>query len=159
MKNLFSHIIQKRYSHAYEDIATDALAYILNTHDTARQAMMQFLRSIEPALPDLNFNTQIVEGTIRPDMWGYSGNKTFLYVEDKFWAGLTENQPVNYLEELRKYDNPTLLLVVVPGAREQTMVIELIRRIMEAGIGFTECDAHHKGIVWQIQTDIGPSLT
>lgn len=36
MQTVFSHIIQKRYSQSYEDIATDALAYILNTYETAR---------------------------------------------------------------------------------------------------------------------------
>lgn len=159
MQTLFSHIVQKRYSQSYEDIATDALAYILNTHETSRQAMMQFLRNIEPSLPDLTYNTQMTEGAIRPDMWGYSGNKTFLYVEDKFWAGLTENQPVNYLLELEKYNNPTLLLMIVPGAREQTMIMELLRRINEAGICFQECKPNHKGIVWQIQTEFGPLLT
>lgn len=159
MRTLFSHIIQKRYSQSYEDIATDALAYILNTHDSAKRALMQFLRTIEPILPDLNFSTQMVEGTIRPDMWGTSENKIFLYVENKFWAGLTGNQPVNYLEELAKNNYPTLLLMVVPGAREQTMVMELLRRINDAGIDFVENVTNHKGIVWQIRTGIGPSLT
>jgi len=41
MQTVFSHIIQKPYSQSYEDVATDALAYILNTHQPARQAMMR----------------------------------------------------------------------------------------------------------------------
>lgn len=155
MQTVFSHIIQKRYSQSYEDVATDALAYILSTHEPVRQAMMAFLRKIEPDLPDLHFRTQISEGDIRPDMWGFSGANTHLFVENKFWAGLTANQPVAYLNELAKYSESTVLLMIVPGAREQIIIAELMHRLQDGGVAFTEENSDDKGIVWCVKTDIG----
>ena len=159
MQTVFSHIIQKRYSQSYEDIATDALAYVLNTHDSVRLGLMNLLRSIISDLPNLYFRTQIVEGSIRPDMWGYGGAETYVYFENKFWAGLTENQPVSYLKELEKYPHPTILLFVVPGAREQSIIAELTRRLNDADIKFIEKTNVQKNIIWCIKTGTGPFLS
>lgn len=158
MKTVFSHIIQKRYSQSYEDIATDALAYILSTHKPARQGMMALLRKIDPYLPDLHFRTQVGEGGIRPDMRGFNGANTHLYVENKFWAGLTDNQPVNYLNELAKYTRPSILLMIVPSAREQTMIAELMRRLQNGGVTYSKEIPADKDFVWCVKTDIGPEL-
>lgn len=158
MQTVFSHIIQKRYSQSYEDVATDALAYILNTHDSAQRGWMKILKGIAPDVPDLRFRTQLSEGNIRPDMWGYSGLETYLYVENKFWAGLTDNQPIAYLEELASHPHQTLLLMIVPGAREQTMIAELSRRMLEAKISYIEDKINNKEIVWCLKTSLGPAL-
>jgi len=158
MQTVFSHIIQKRYSQSYEDVATDSLAYILNTHDPARQGMMKMLREIIPDLPDLRFRTQLAEGSIRPDMWGYEGPDTYLFIENKFWAGLTDNQPLSYLDELAKYPHQTLLLMIVPGAREQTMIAELSRRMIEAEVDLIEEKIEANEIVWCAKMRIGPTL-
>ena len=158
MQTVFSHIIQKRYSQSSEDVATDALAYILNTHEPARQGMLKILRAVLPDLPELRFKTQLAEGRIRPDMWGYAGSDTYIYVENKFWAGLTDHQPLSYLNELAKYPHQTLLLIIVPGAREQTMVAELSRRMIEADLTFKEEKIRNEEIVWCVKTNLGPSL-
>jgi len=158
MQTVFSHIIQKRYSQSYEDVATDALAYILNTHNPARQGMMKMLREIIPDIPDLKFRTQLAEGTIRPDMWGYEGLDTYLFIENKFWAGLTDNQPLSYIDELAKYPHQTLLLMIVPGAREQTMISELSRRMIEAEVNLIEEKIEANEIVWCVKMAIGPTL-
>ena len=158
MSTVFSHIVQKRFSQSYEDIATDSLAYIFDTHDSARLGFMSFLRKLIPDMPDLHFRTQVGERGIRPDMWGYNGMEPHIFVENKFWAGLTENQPVAYLHELATHSHPTLLLMIVPGAREQTMVIELIRRLREAEIDYQPVEIRHKGFVWGVKTGGGPWL-
>jgi len=158
MATVFSYIIQKRYSQSYEDIATDALAYIINTHELAHQEIMTLLRSIISDLPDLRFNTQLTEGNIRPDMWGIEGSGTHVFVENKFWAGLTENQPISYIEELAAYEQPTLLLMVVPGAREQTMIIELSRRLNEGRVEFEPEIIDSNGIIWCVKTTLGPMV-
>jgi len=44
MQTVFSHIIQRRFSHKYEDVATDALAYILESSAAAQNGMMKILR-------------------------------------------------------------------------------------------------------------------
>jgi len=158
MQTVFSHIIQKRYSQSYEDIATDSLAYILNTHESARNGFMTLLRSFIPDLPYLHFRTQMAEGSIRPDMWGYDGSETYIYVENKFWAGLTKKQPVAYLNELAEYPHQSLLLMVVPGAREQTMIAELLRKLKESDLEFTRTTNIMNGIIWCVKMRIGPWL-
>lgn len=157
MQTVFSHIIQKRYSQSYEDIATDALAYILRTHKSTYNEMMKHLRGILPNMPDLNFQTQVGEGAIRPDMWGYHGQNTFVFIENKFWAGLTENQPVSYLYELANQSQPTLLLMVVPVAREQAMISQLTHRMHQSDVQLDQ-ERKPKGFVWCVKTSIGPTL-
>lgn len=138
MSTIFSHIIQKRFSQVNEDVATDALAYLIKSSDAARHGMMKLLRGLVPDLPDLHFKTQQAaqkdEGTIRPDMWGFAQTETRVFVENKFWAGLTDNQPVAYLEELAKCAQPSILLVVAPSAREHTLWSELQRRLHRENI-------------------------
>lgn len=131
MKTVFSHIIQKKYSQENENIATEALAYILNYSDKARIAFVKILQTISPDLPELLFQTQGSEGNIRPDMWGYSGADVRVYVENKFWAGLTDNQPVNYIKSLKEKPYNSVLLFIVPTARVHSLWRELCSRIKE----------------------------
>ena len=158
MQTVFSHIVQKRFSQVNEDVATDALAFILHSSETARTGMMRFLRGLVPNMPSLRFRTQQTEGSIRPDMWGYDEAEPRVFVENKFWAGLTDNQPVSYLRQLAVYTQPTILFVVVPDAREQTMRRELSRRLQDAGISTTDGDTTSDSIVYSITTEIGPIL-
>jgi hypothetical protein len=160
LNTVFSHIVQKRLSRENENVATEALAYILGYSTGARRGMMKLLRGIEPGLPEeLRFQTQETEGKTRPDMWGYDYLKgdPRVYIENKFWAALTDNQPVNYLDHLAKYVQPTVLLVVVPEAREQTLQRELVRKLKGAGILFEKRDAS-AGIVFSVSTSRGPTL-
>ncbi len=157
MQTVFSHIVQKRFSQVNEDVATDALAFILHSSESARTGMMKLLRGIVPDIPDLHFRTQQTEGSIRPDMWGIDETEPRVFVENKFWAGLTENQPISYLKQLAEYTQPTILLVVVPEAREQTVWRELIRRFEGSGISATGRETP-AGIVLSITTGIGPIL-
>lgn len=157
MQTVFSHIVQKRFSQVNEDVATDALTFILHSSESARNGMMKLFRGIAPSMPALRFRTQQTEGSIRPDMWGYDGAEPRVFVENKFWAGLTDNQPVSYLEQLAEYTQPTVLLVVVPETREQTLWRELIRRLEDAGISATKQDTA-AGIVHSITTKKGPIL-
>ena len=56
-----------------------------------------------------------------------------MIVENKFWAGLTDNQPVTYIRELA--DSPTgVLLFVVPEARRRLMWHELTSRCLAANV-------------------------
>ena len=158
MATVFSHIIQKRFSQVNENVATDALAFILNSSESARNGMMKLLRGIAPDMPGLQFRIQQTEGSIRPDMWGYDNAEPHVYIENKFWAGLTDNQPAYYLFELAKYNKPTVLLVIVPDAREQTICRELKQRLEDAEISGTEQDLVSGGIVYSVKTKIGPVL-
>lgn len=158
MQTVLSYIIQKRYSQEYENIATDVLAFILKSNESARNGMMKFLRGIISDLPDLHFETQQTEGVIRPDMWGMHESDSRVYIENKFWAGLTENQPVNYLTQLAKCPQPSLLLVVGPEARMHTLWRILMDRLKGAEIPFTDSD-DRPGIINSVATGIGPIFT
>ena len=157
MQTVFSHIIQKRFSQVNEDVATDALAYILESSQAARSGMMKLLRGIVPDLPPLRFKTQQGEGAIRPDLWGYAGAEPRVFVENKFWAGLTDGQPVRYLRQLEAYRQPTALLVVAPAAREQILWRELGRRLST-----DEISAYARepaaGVACSVKTQLGPIL-
>src|ERR1035437_4956414 len=157
MSTVFSHIVQKRLSRENENVATEALSYILGYSQAARNGMMKLLRGVVPELPDLRFQTQQTEGKSRPDMWGYDKTDPRVYVENKFWAALTENQPVSYIEQLAKYTQPTILLVVVPDAREQMSWRELSRKLKDAGISAEGRD-DASGIVYSVSTNKGPIL-
>jgi hypothetical protein len=157
MHTVFSHIVQKRFSQVNEDVATDALAFILHSSESARNGMMKLLRGVVADLPDLQFRTQQTEGSIRPDMWGFDGPDVRVFVENKFWAGLTDNQPVNYLKQLAEGTESTVLLVVVPTEREQTVWRELIRRLEEGGISVAERETA-SGVVHSVTTGAGPIL-
>lgn len=158
MQTDFGDIIQMRYSQSYEDVFTDALAYILNSHVSARQGMMKILRNLLPNIPDLRYKTQLAKGSIRPYMWGYAGSEIYIYVENKFWLGLTDHQPLSYLNELAKYPHQTLLLIIVPGDREKTMIAELTRKIIDADITLIKEKIKNEEIVWFFKTNLGPSF-
>jgi hypothetical protein len=158
MQTVFSHIIQKHFSQENENVATDALSFILNSSELARNGMMKLLRSIVPNMPNLQFQTQQTEDNIRPDMWGYDNGEPHIFIENKFWAGLTDNQPVSYLKQLAQFKQPTILLVIVPNAREQTIIRELNQRIVDAGISATDIETTSGSVVNSIITDLGPIL-
>lgn len=157
MDTVFSHIIRKRFSQKNEDVATDALAYVLESSDAGRRGMTKFLRGIIPDLPQLLFRTQQREGTIRPDMWGFADGEARVFVENKFWAGLTDNQPISYLKQLAAFTQPTILLVIAPAAREHSIWRELKRRLLDAGYSISE-RAGAAGVVRAVDTQLGPIL-
>ncbi len=138
MQTVFSYIIQKRFSLVNENVATDALTYILESSDATQRGMNKLLRGIIPDLPLLNFKSQQSESGIRPDMWGYADTEPRVFIENKFWAGLTDNQPVSYMQQLLNFTQPTLLLVIAPAAREQTLWRELMKRLYDAGTSGSE---------------------
>ena len=158
MQTVFSHIVQKRLSQESENVATTALAFMLDTSEATRAGMMKLLRGVVPQLPRLWFRTQQTEGDNRPDMWGNDdAGLPHVFVENKFWAGLTDNQPVSYLRILAKHPYATVLLMVAPKARELMLARELKLRMEEAGISATEQGAT-AGTVMSFTTNIGPIL-
>jgi hypothetical protein len=117
-----------------ENLATEALAYVLAHHPAASDAFTAVAREYEPALPErLIFRTQVrgSDGAI-PDLTGGDATGEPLVVEAKFWAPLTANQPVTYLRRLPGRSG--LLLFVAPEARSELLWSELIRLSVAAGL-------------------------
>jgi len=126
---LFSHLAE-RFVVQRENLATEGLAFILAGSSAARMALLEHARSLGAELPqDLSFRTQAggADGAI-PDLVGEDGaGRQLLIFEAKFWAGLTEAQPVSYLRRLLGERQGTLLFLA-PALRLDTLWRELTRR-------------------------------
>jgi hypothetical protein len=157
VKSVLSHIVQKQFSGEYENIATEALAYIVQANDRARGGLLKMLRGVKPDLPNLSFQTQQSEDNKRPDMWGLDNGQPCVFIENKFWAGFTENQPVEYIKLLASYKKDGILLMVVPAVRQESAWREMLKRLTEATIGY-EDKKPTADIPRLVKTNLGPLL-
>ena len=115
-----------------ENLATEALNFIITTSPHARQALLDLCRQLgHHGTDDLAFSTQSAnDDGSRPDLVGRAKDGSMpVVIEAKFWAGLTVHQPKAYLGALPA---DGLLLFVAPAARTDTLWPELLRR---AGCG------------------------
>ena len=114
-----------------------ALAYILNRYPVLREGLNEVLQQHVPnfELSDGPFETEASapDGT-RPDLMqkGVDG-KERLFIEAKFHAWLTPNQPVSYLERLPA-DGVSALMFLVPAWRVKTLWGQLLHRTDKAGM-------------------------
>lgn len=109
-----------------EDLATLALAHVLESSAVARDAM----NSLLGVDPDTRWSPQHVlkdegRGGGRPDLAGRSDGRNVAFVEAKFDAGLTAAQPVEYL---RRLDTDGHLVGLVPESRLGYLTRELLVR-------------------------------
>lgn len=133
-QSLFGHIVA-RFSNQQENLATESLHYIMQQH-SASDAFFRFVAQLAPGLsPITRFETQSgTDKSARPDMVGKDAEgKPVLVIEAKFWAGLTDQQPVAYINALPE-DRGAILLFVAPEKRFATLWPELVRRCTEAGL-------------------------
>jgi hypothetical protein len=144
--SLFGHLALN-FSASPENLATEAFCFILNRSETAKKAFIRFVSKVNPSLPStLRFETQIhtpgnsseenttLSSDSRPDFAGRDdANNPIVLGEVKFWAGLTDNQPVTYL---KKYPESSILLFIAPSKRIPLLWNELIRRCKGAGLNF-----------------------
>jgi hypothetical protein len=121
-----------------ENTATEALGYMLASSKIAAAALEGKLRTLAPQVPSsLSWKTQVSgDDDARPDLVGLDASEQpRVIVEVKFWAGLTEKQPIAYLKRLPPGG---VLCVVGPAKRHSLLVGELVRRITEAKLGYSE---------------------
>ena len=121
--------------HMGEPGATQALTYLLN-----RQAGLLRAFVALPGAAGIQFDPRPrVEGEVggdggRPDMTIYDANgNPRVLVENKFWAGLTGAQPVDYLDKLPG-DTSSVLLFIVPRQHVDMIWNELQARCQAAGL-------------------------
>lgn len=133
-KSLLAHL----YTHirgSQEDIATLSLQYLLSQSQTLNRAFTKKISTILNIDTDseLQYFTQSTgENDERPDMSGLdSSGEEALLCEMKFYASLTENQPVGYLKRL-KDNNGKGLLFICPKSRINTLWFELKKRCSDA---------------------------
>lgn len=130
-ESMFGHLA-RRFVAQREDLATEALTWILNRSEPAAHWLTQVAGDLGMGATSgpLRFATQHVvpEDTARPDLVGLAVDGGCpLIIEVKFWAELTPNQPVTYLDRLPPGG---LLLFIVPEARLPTLWPTL-RRLAE----------------------------
>jgi hypothetical protein len=133
-QSLFAHMAMRFSAHP-ENLATEALHYLLGRSQVAKRALCQYLAQAGSVLPaDLTFRTQVYdEDAGIPDLVALDDTgQAVLIAEAKFWAGLTEKQPVAYLQRLPEADS--LLTFIAPPMRITSLWSELKRRCASAGL-------------------------
>jgi len=135
--SLFAHLALTFQSHP-ENLATEALGYILRTSPGARAGVADLLREVGCSVPDeLRWVNQVGgEDGARPDLVGLDGaGKQVVLMEAKFWAGLTDKQPLAYLDRLPAGG---ALVFVGPEGRSTLLWAELRTRVVGAGRAVSE---------------------
>ena len=132
---LLSYVAQ-RHTSGLEDVATDALCFILSHSASARSALSAFLGDERDPLPVEKAQpwAAVAHGA-EPDLACYNRDGTVVaFVEAKFWAPLTHHQPVTYWEELPS-DRPAVLLFLAPDYRidQGSLWGELVDRLHKKG--------------------------
>ncbi len=110
--------IARKHTSDLEDVATNALFFILSRSDAARSALSHFLGDERGPLPVAKAQpwAAVAHGA-EPDLaCSDEDGKWVAFVEAKFWAQLTHHQPVTYWEELPD-DRPAVLLFLAPEFR------------------------------------------
>ena len=113
-------------SRRHEDIAVEALGYIFKSSQ-ARRVLEEMLRARGADVGEIaQVRTQATgKERERPDLAGVDrdGEERVL-IEAKFWAELTSNQPMAYLERLPT-NTPSALLFVAPASKLELLWDEL----------------------------------
>ena len=125
---LFAHIIP-RLTERTEDIAVEALGYILSQSTATRRALETLVSAGGAEVTSIaEVRTQVTGADgATPDLGCVDEQSTeSVLIEAKFWAGLTANQPNAYLARLPK-DEPSALLFVAPAQRLETLWPEILR--------------------------------
>ena len=129
---MFAHIVS-RLTNRTEDVAVEALGFILSRSYATRRALRDLLQLEGMDVGELTgAETQVSDETLaRPDLvvLGEDREERVL-IEAKFWANLTDNQPNAYLARLPLDEHPSVLLFIAPEARVETLWPEL-RRLIE----------------------------
>lgn len=130
MSTLFGHLSLK-FATQPENLATEALFYILSNSKNARNGLQKFISNIDNRISNIySFHTQVHEtDNAIPDLVGFDeDDKPICIIEAKFWAGLTDNQPLTYLKRLPS-NTPSVLLFIAPMKRMDSLADELFQRL------------------------------
>ena len=129
-----------------ETIATEALGYILSRSTTARNALRDLIGNGGVDVgPIARVQTEVIGDKMeRVDLSAYNdAGEERVLIEAKFWAGLTGNQPSEYLKRLPNDDEPAALLFVAPKMRLETLWPHIRGRA--EGDGFALVDGSETG--------------
>ena len=128
--------IARRHTVGREDVATDALFFILSRSNSAKRALSDLLGDDRGPLQVAAARPWGADalGAI-PDLACFDEDDNLVaLIESKFWAPLTHHQPVTYWERL-PVDRPAVLLFLAPDYRIDSGSLwdSLIDRLHGAG--------------------------
>jgi hypothetical protein len=132
---LFGHLASRFSTHP-ENLATEAVAFIVNRSPGMCEALRRLVGRTGIELPPLaTFRSQAGDGQGNiPDLVGLDATGAErLFIENKFWAGLTENQPAGYLDRLPA-EGGAILIFVVPSKRLPIVWTELAGSAMNRAV-------------------------
>lgn len=148
--SLLAHLVPK-LTPQVEDVATDALAYILNQSARCREALGSLMSDdghqlqplyrastqvTVPALapeqhaqvkhPLYRASTQVTPPHWRLDLVAYDADDSMrLIIESKFWAALLSGQASGYVKHLAADKAGATLLFVAPEVRRETLWVKI----------------------------------
>jgi hypothetical protein len=129
--NSFLAYVARRYSLKAEDVGTDVMAYLL-ARPSMQAAFKSFLDELGwPQMPSrfrVSCRTNDSYGV--PDITLADGKGLSIIIENKFWAGLTSNQPCSYLDSVRPAG---FVLFVAPQERKEALWSKILDRCTCAG--------------------------
>ena len=148
--------VAKRQANSLEDAATVALSFILSRRASARNALSEFLKGgAGQPFSFMNVRSQVaIENGAIPDLACLDEHDNVVaFIESKFWATLTDHQPVTYWHALSA-DKPAVLLFLAPHRRIESDSLwdELVDRLRKADV---ELDDENKtdGLVTAVAKD------
>lgn len=152
-QSLLAHLYT-RIKGSQEDVATLALQYILSQSESLNDRFISILANkLGIVSGELHFTCQAVgDNKERPDLSGKdSSGKEKILCEAKFYAGLTSNQPLAYIDRLYAEDG-TGLIFICPQARMISLWHKLIalcsqRKIREISQYLVTVDGIHMSMV------------
>ena len=135
--------IAQRHTIGREDVATDALYFILSRSESAMRALSELLADTRGPLPIARARPWTTDalGAV-PDLACFGEDDQLVaLVESKFWAPLTRHQPVTYWQGLPD-DKASALLFLAPGFRvnQSSLWDELVGKLVKAGHELGDAD-------------------
>ena len=127
---ILGYLVPRIAASGVEPAATQALAYLLGSSpDIAKEFISTLCQTgISFFTPKRRIAAEEQYGGCRPDLTIKDlKGEVRIFVENKFWAGLMEGQPVAYLEEMPPKSS-SLLVFIVPQQRMPILWDELKRR-------------------------------
>ena len=131
--NILAHLVNQ-FARSPEDVATEGLVKILRESALAGAAINGLLEAWGGTLKAQDWKSQVAANDgARTDVEGYANGQLVVILENKFWAGLTDNQPKTYLERLPEGG---ILIFVAPERRRESLKYELTERSKEESVSF-----------------------
>ena len=139
-RSLLAHVVAKFAPKQWENLATESLHFLLQ-RPGGQCAISAVLSSLAFKPGELRWSTQAAsaEDSSIPDLVGYDpADRPAGIIEVKFWAALTSNQPLGYLDrQTRAFPGEPsahLLMFLVPQRRLQLVAAELAARLGQVAV-------------------------